>query len=642
MLTAASAFISNHFIAPTLFAFLGLIPIVILLYILKLRRTAIIIPSTMLWIKSLQDLTANAPFQRLRKNLLLFLQILMLLLLITALARPFVRAEGIRGRNLCLLIDHSASMQTLEEGKTRLQLAKVIALEMANEMSAGDKMMIVAFADGAHVLCELTDDKFRLRTAINSIVADDTKTAIRDAMQIVRSLGAGNAEVPEALSAPSGVPGAASDLEVVLLSDGRIADTNELGASLTNFAYRQIGSRADNAGIVAFSLRKGEGGREHQTFVLVHNAGAEKLDTTLSLYFDDTLMAVDELQIPPGESGEVVFAHPDLGTGVLRAELDLEDALTVDNKAWLTLRPTAKVNVLLIGEADSASTFFLKRALILEPRVKLSEATPANYAPSDEYDLTIFDGFAPETLPPNMTVFFNIVPEVLGLTAEGEIENPPVLAKDADHPVMRFLNPGNIGIQKAFKITLPPGGRALLSTTGSPLIADLSQGDNQILVVAFDIAQSDWPLQLSFPLFVQNLVAWSPRAASAGEMDSSTGTPLTLMPHPEHDHADVTTPSGKTERIDLDPLRPSFFGATQKAGLYTVSYGDMKETFAVNLLDRNESSIKPADSLALGKGEVAAQHGRIKQNRELWRWFILGAVMVLSLEWWIYSRRAWI
>ena len=54
--------------------------------------------------KSLQDLTANAPFQKLRRNLLLLLQIIILLLIVFALTRPFIQTSGIEGRNLCLLI----------------------------------------------------------------------------------------------------------------------------------------------------------------------------------------------------------------------------------------------------------------------------------------------------------------------------------------------------------------------------------------------------------------------------------------------------------------------------------------------------------------------------------------------------------
>ena len=63
---------------------------VILLYMLRLRRQEIEVSSIMLWQQLLQDTEANTPWQRLRRNLLLLLQLLILAALVFALARPFI------------------------------------------------------------------------------------------------------------------------------------------------------------------------------------------------------------------------------------------------------------------------------------------------------------------------------------------------------------------------------------------------------------------------------------------------------------------------------------------------------------------------------------------------------------------------
>lgn len=620
-------------LAPQFLWFLLLIPVVVLLYILKLRRTEVVISSTLLWLRSLQDLTANAPFQKLRKNLLLFLQILVLLLVVIALARPFLRAHRETGANIAVIVDHSASMQTREGDRTRLEIAREEALDMVDAMAGGDKMMVVAFAESADVLCELTDDKYRLRRALRAIAPSDTRTNIRDVMNVARSLA------PDDPDAPAAVP----NLDLVLFSDGNLSDRDEVGARALNMTYRKIGSSTNNAGIVGMSVRMPEEGQdEEQTFVLVHNANTEPLESTLSLYFEDSLIAVEEVNVPGGGDQEVVLAHGAFGRGMLRAELDHEDDLAADNRAWLALRPPAKIKVLLVTEGTSTSGYYLKRALALEPRVELSAIEPNGYAPTGDYDLVIFDGYSPDELPTGTLVFFDSLPPWPDIKETGTLERPPVLDVLREHPVMRFLNPGNVSIAKARQIELPPGARTLLSTRGGPLIADVSRGGQQVVVVAFDISDSNWPLRLSFPLFLQNLVLWTPGVALAEQTSLQAGKPIPILPVPDVEEATVATPSGRTVTVRLDPLRATYFADTTEAGVYTVTRGATAERVAVNLLDKNESDIAPADTIGFGRGVIEANTTMRVQTRELWRWFVYAALAVLLLEWWIYSRRAWI
>ena len=60
-------------------ALLGLlfIPAVLAMYLLKLRRDEAVVPSTLLWQRLVADVEANAPWQRLRRSLLLLLQLLL-------------------------------------------------------------------------------------------------------------------------------------------------------------------------------------------------------------------------------------------------------------------------------------------------------------------------------------------------------------------------------------------------------------------------------------------------------------------------------------------------------------------------------------------------------------------------------------
>src|SRR5438128_2124285 len=96
---------------------------VVALYFLKLRRKPLEVPSTYLWQKSIEDLHVNALFQRLRRNLLLFLQLLILALALLALARPAWLGSEAGGERHVILIDNSASMAATDLQPSRLEWA---------------------------------------------------------------------------------------------------------------------------------------------------------------------------------------------------------------------------------------------------------------------------------------------------------------------------------------------------------------------------------------------------------------------------------------------------------------------------------------------------------------------------------------
>ena len=106
------------------------VPLLVSLYFLKLRRRRVTISSTLLWKKAIQDMQVNAPFQRLRRNLLLLLQLLVLAALLIALARPTLRGMAQPGDRMVILIDHSASMNATDISPTRLDESKKRALEL--------------------------------------------------------------------------------------------------------------------------------------------------------------------------------------------------------------------------------------------------------------------------------------------------------------------------------------------------------------------------------------------------------------------------------------------------------------------------------------------------------------------------------
>src|ERR1700686_652288 len=109
------------FLAPAAFAFAAAIPVVVLFYLLKRKRVVKLVSSTVLWQKFLAETQASAPFQKLRHNWLLVLQILMLVLAVLALSRPYFSGKTLGGRLQVVILDASASMQSTDESPSRFE-----------------------------------------------------------------------------------------------------------------------------------------------------------------------------------------------------------------------------------------------------------------------------------------------------------------------------------------------------------------------------------------------------------------------------------------------------------------------------------------------------------------------------------------
>ena len=73
-------------------------PAILALYFLKLRRQPLEVPSTYLWHRTLEDMHVNSLWQRLRQNLLLLLQLLLIALLMLACLRPNWMGTQLGGR----------------------------------------------------------------------------------------------------------------------------------------------------------------------------------------------------------------------------------------------------------------------------------------------------------------------------------------------------------------------------------------------------------------------------------------------------------------------------------------------------------------------------------------------------------------
>ncbi len=260
------------------------IPALLVLYFLKLRRREMAVSSTLLWKKAIQDLQVNAPFQKLRRNLLLLLQMLLLALLLLALSRPVSNYTPGAGQMSVFIIDRSASMaaRDIDGGKrTRLEEAKRRALDLIESMPKNGTAMVIAMDDVGETVQTLTSDRTALRRAVESIRQTDRKSRLKMPYQFA---DAQTQFDPEQLR-----PGGNVVLpDVRVFSDGRVLDDAGEITVRGNVTLEKVGTEtAANVAVVALSAKRNyERPTDVQVFARLANFGPEPVETTVQFSVD--------------------------------------------------------------------------------------------------------------------------------------------------------------------------------------------------------------------------------------------------------------------------------------------------------------------------------------------------------------------
>jgi len=178
-------------LSPFQWVLLGLVPLIIfLLYFLKLRRTPVEVPSTYLWTKALEDIHVNSLWQRLRRNLLMFLQLLLAMLLLLSCLRPGCEGTKLKDDRFVFLIDHSASMSATDMpgGKSRLEVAKEEAIKLIDRMKSSDSAMVISFSDVSRTVQSYTTNPSQLKNRVRSIRQTQRSSDMLEALNAASGL----------------------------------------------------------------------------------------------------------------------------------------------------------------------------------------------------------------------------------------------------------------------------------------------------------------------------------------------------------------------------------------------------------------------------------------------------------------------
>lgn len=610
-------------LSPLSLALLAVAAPIVLMYILKLRRRDQPVSSTLLWHRALDDVQANAPWQRLRPSMLLLLQLLVLVALVLALAGPaYSRSHAFSG-DVIVVVDESYGMQGRDVAPSRFTAALKRAHSIADDLGSGNVMSVIGMGAQPHLAIGESTDTGAISRAIDSLRVSASPPNVLGAMSLAASL------------ARSG----ASTRAIVLTS----RDSGITGLPLQvpfEVDVVRLGGRLRDLGITAFAASATGG---HTSVVLrVSNFGAHTATSDLNLYVGGRIADVRPLSVAAGREQNLFWTSLPGGVTRLQARLTRRDDIEGDKTAWAVVPGSIGRRVLLVTNGN----FFLQTALSLDPSVTVSTVKPAAYSPTLAIgnDLVVFDGSLPATLPATATLL--VAPTVGRAGAVrfgaqqsvGAIE-PVTTSSGEPAAVLQHVDLGDVHISRARTVILPDWMQPLVVSGGIPVVAVGDNGHSRLAVLPFNLQESDWPLRISFPIMLHNLLEYLTPSLAVGTGNVVVGQPVKLSPPAGTQEIRITGPNGS-----VDTQRPPFapYTGTERSGIYTARAfgGTTRATaaFAVNFFPARAAAATGAQEIRFGAPSQGSARQVTVPVSVAWTFGLL-ALAILSLEWWYAFRR---
>jgi hypothetical protein len=620
------------FLAPWAVWFLAGVPLIVLLYLLKLKRRPLPVSTLMFWQRVLEENRRRALFQKLRNLLSLLLHLLIFALILAALAKPVLDRAMREGASTVLIVDTRARMQAGEAGGgTRLELAKKLAANYLSQAAAGRQVAILSAQAAPTVAAPFTSDEKILREALNALAPTDTTGDLHASIDLAEQLlaarqGAGRIVVLTA-------PGAESSVR-----DRR-----------PNVEWVPVGTGHDNLAITRFATRPLLNSPQTSEVLLeVVNFGAEPATLNLELSLDGRLLDVKPLTLAAGAREVQVFPTVPRttsgGRGWLTARLDAADALLSDNVAYAVLPPQQFKRVLLVTKGN----WFLEKLLEADQGVKFELLTPDAFqlAFGEKFDAVILDDFLPRGFDlAQIAGNFLCIKQTPFAAGGAPLEQPLIAETDAGHPALRLVNLQNVTVVRASALVEPPRDgdwrfETPIRSIAHPLMitGERRAGKTQqrIAALALDLTDSDLPLRVAFPLLMSNTLQWLAGEPPPGAPVLAAGATLPLT----GDQSVWIEPQTKwTNSLNIDPTRfAHVLFQPSRNGYYLLNQREGTRWLAVNTFSEAESDLRAPRDIATA-ARLPILPALSLSGWPLWHYLALAALLLFTLEWWLFHRR---
>jgi len=604
----------------------------LLLYVLKARRRRETVASTWLFQEARRDLVARHPFRRLLPETALILQLLAVVVLSLALARPSLRTDGLDGDVLAVIVDASASMGTSSGSVRRIDLARAAARRAILGSRPGTRTFVVVDAGMPRLLGAPETVNERTLRGLDTVEPEDVEGNLQAALSLAKD------RLRE-------LPGKKT---ILVVTDGAVADPSLPSSPGVDVHVEVVGEARENTGVVRIASRAKRspkpGTDTLEVFGVIRHFGRSprEVHVTVTLEGEEAPRASRRILVEPGRDVPVVLTfdtRADDHGKALYLQSSPHDALAIDDIAYGLVPMGHAMPVTLATDKPFS---WLERALESDSDVALQKVAVADlgHVNVDVDALVVVEGACPEKLVGHDALIVG-PPEgrCFGVEVGHAIDVPKVTSWDPSDPRFRFASLDGARLSRATPLLFASPYGVLVRSDHGVLAVDAGDRDRSITVLGFDVGDTDWPLRASFVLFVRNVVelARTHRAqGAAGQL--VTGGTLRLAVPPELDN-----PSREAEiRLDGDPsffrrasTRSGFLVVSPipRAGVYRVSFAGeagKKVTRVASFTNATESDTFRKD-MSVGGVPASPNAPAPEAHREWTGLFgLLGTLLVLA------------
>ncbi|WP_019120599.1 vWA domain-containing protein [Brevibacillus massiliensis] len=616
-----------QWLTPHYLGFALIIPAILLLYLLKRKYENREVASILLWQQMLTELEVSRPFQKLRQNLLLFLQLLAALLIVLALLQPAWPTDGAIARHTVLVLDSSGSMLTREGEVPRFESAKQEAKKIIEKLGPDQSITLIEAGKVPKVLLSDSVDQ----------------TALQGALDMV-TVRPGTSDSRAALSLAKAIASAEPDSGIIWFGDGggeEIPAAESDASNLSSFRFVQAGTAAENVAVGTFATQKTAEGVDG--LLRIDNYGAKGKKGKVAIYdVKQRLLDAAPFELAPHGSHTAVF-HSLPASAAYRAVIDVEqDGLAEDNELWSVPYLAEKGRAALVSPAGNR---FLHEVLKIGGRFDVEQLNTVEAAAANPADIWVFDGVVPDKLPEGNVLLINPDRAVNWLPYKGKIQVASGWdVPDQACPLLQHVDWSQVHVDSIARLGEMAGMRGLIRTGEDDAVLAGTIDGRRVVIVAFDLHQSDLVLRPAFPIFMQNVLTWLSPLQSMPIGSGYPGEPLEIPLTPGAVKRVLTLPDGTSEVLSVQGT--SFvYAVPEQLGLYRLEEqqgeGKLTRYFSVQMREA-ESQIAPRRMhVAAGQGQ-AEQSGQAPQAagsyQDLTFWLVLLALIIVFAEWRVYQR----